>query len=185
MLSTGKLPLGGMPWNIVVRITECLDMVSSIYRGHKTTNKTPLQTTDNQFSDKFIHLYWENRKGNKIFFKRKACQLLEDIFSALLLCWKVLQVGIREHTKGKKIADSVWLSLFMISNDMCNTIMSGQLLTGKWIVKFVLFAFWYRSECEAIRVGFTAICACTKRVKIALITAAALLLCKQKVYNVH
>ena len=37
-LSTGKLPLGGLPRNSVVRITDSLDMFSAINHGRKATN---------------------------------------------------------------------------------------------------------------------------------------------------
>ena len=39
MLSTGKLPLGGLPRNSVVRITDHPDMTSAVYRGRKATNR--------------------------------------------------------------------------------------------------------------------------------------------------
>ena len=39
-LSTGKLHLGGLPRNSVVRITDHPDMTSAVYRGHKGTNQT-------------------------------------------------------------------------------------------------------------------------------------------------
>ena len=46
MLSTGKLPLGGLPRNSVVRITGRPDMtthdLSCCYRGRKATNQYPL-----------------------------------------------------------------------------------------------------------------------------------------------
>ena len=39
-LSTGKLPLGGLPRNSVVRITDRPDMTSAVYLGDKTLNQT-------------------------------------------------------------------------------------------------------------------------------------------------
>ena len=39
-LSTGKLPLGGLHSNRVVRIThDCPDMISAVFRGHKVLKK--------------------------------------------------------------------------------------------------------------------------------------------------
>ena len=40
MLSTGKLPLGGLQRKRVVRITDRLDMTSAVYPGCKATNQT-------------------------------------------------------------------------------------------------------------------------------------------------
>ena len=40
MLITGKLPLGSLPRNSVVRITERPDMTSAVYHGCKVTNQT-------------------------------------------------------------------------------------------------------------------------------------------------
>ena len=40
MLSTDKLPLGGLPRNCVVRINDLTDMTTAVYRGHKATNQT-------------------------------------------------------------------------------------------------------------------------------------------------
>ena len=42
-LSIGKLPSGGLPRNSVVRITDCPDMTSAVYRGRKATNRTNKQ----------------------------------------------------------------------------------------------------------------------------------------------
>ena len=39
MLSTSKLPLGGLPRNSVARITDHQDMTSAVYRGLKATNQ--------------------------------------------------------------------------------------------------------------------------------------------------
>ena len=39
-LSTGKLPVEGLPRNSVVRITDVPDMTSAVYYGRKTTNQT-------------------------------------------------------------------------------------------------------------------------------------------------
>ena len=44
MLSSGKLPLGGLPRNNVVRITDLPDMTSAVYSGRKATNQTNKQT---------------------------------------------------------------------------------------------------------------------------------------------
>ena len=38
-LSTGKMPLGGLPRNSVVRITDRPDMTSAIYPGCKAKNQ--------------------------------------------------------------------------------------------------------------------------------------------------
>ena len=38
-LSTGK-PLGGLPSSSVVRITDCPDMTSAVYRGRKASTQT-------------------------------------------------------------------------------------------------------------------------------------------------
>ena len=38
-LSTSKLPLGGLPRNSVVRITDRPDMTSAVYHGCRATNK--------------------------------------------------------------------------------------------------------------------------------------------------
>ena len=35
MLSTGKLPLQGLPMSSVARITDSPNMTSAVYRGHK------------------------------------------------------------------------------------------------------------------------------------------------------
>ena len=43
MLSTDKLPMGGLPRNSVVRITDRPDVTSAVYRGHKATNQTNKQ----------------------------------------------------------------------------------------------------------------------------------------------
>ena len=43
MLSTGKLPLGGLPRNSVVRISDHADMTSAVYGGHKATKQTNKQ----------------------------------------------------------------------------------------------------------------------------------------------
>ena len=40
MLSTGKLPLGGLPRNSVVRIADCPDMTSAVHRGRQASNQT-------------------------------------------------------------------------------------------------------------------------------------------------
>ena len=40
MLSTGKLPLGGLPKNSVARITDRPEMNSAVYHGHKATNQS-------------------------------------------------------------------------------------------------------------------------------------------------
>ena len=40
MLSTGKLPLGSLPRNNVVRITNGPDMTPAFYRGRKAMNQT-------------------------------------------------------------------------------------------------------------------------------------------------
>ena len=37
-LSTGKLPLGGLPRNSVVPITDCPEFTSDVYRGQKASN---------------------------------------------------------------------------------------------------------------------------------------------------
>ena len=42
-LSTGKLPLGVLLRNSVVRITDRPDMISAVYRGSKATNQTNKQ----------------------------------------------------------------------------------------------------------------------------------------------
>ena len=39
-LSTGKLPLGGLHRNSVVRITDRPDMTSAVYGGRKALNQT-------------------------------------------------------------------------------------------------------------------------------------------------
>ena len=39
-LSTGKLPLGGLPGNSVVRVTDRPDMILAIYRGRKAPTQT-------------------------------------------------------------------------------------------------------------------------------------------------
>ena len=44
-LRTGKLPLGGLPRNRVVWITDRPDMTSSNYHGRMTTNHTIKQKT--------------------------------------------------------------------------------------------------------------------------------------------
>ena len=38
-LITGKLPLGGLPRNSVVRIIDCPDMTSAVDRGHKASTQ--------------------------------------------------------------------------------------------------------------------------------------------------
>ena len=38
-LSTGKLPLGGLPRNSVFRINDHPDMTTAVYCGHKVSNK--------------------------------------------------------------------------------------------------------------------------------------------------
>ena len=45
MLSTGKLPLEGLPKNSVVRITDRPDMTSAVYHGHKASNQTIKQNS--------------------------------------------------------------------------------------------------------------------------------------------
>ena len=40
----GKLSLGGLPMNSVVRITDCLDLTSAFYRGRTATNQTNIKT---------------------------------------------------------------------------------------------------------------------------------------------
>ena len=39
MLSTGKLPLEGIPRNSMVRITDYPDLIPAVYCGHKATNQ--------------------------------------------------------------------------------------------------------------------------------------------------
>ena len=46
-LSTGKLPLGCMPRNSVVRIIDSPDMTSAVYHGHKALNKKKKKTKTN------------------------------------------------------------------------------------------------------------------------------------------
>ena len=41
--STGKLPLGGLPRDSVVRIADRLDMTSAVYHGRKAKNQTCFQ----------------------------------------------------------------------------------------------------------------------------------------------
>ena len=43
MLRTDKLPLGGLPRNSVVRITDCPDMTSAVYCVRKAINQTNKQ----------------------------------------------------------------------------------------------------------------------------------------------
>ena len=43
MLSTGKLPLGGLSSNTVVMITDSPDMNSAVYRACKAINQTNKQ----------------------------------------------------------------------------------------------------------------------------------------------
>ena len=43
-LSTGYLPRGGLPKNIVDRITDRPDMTSAVDRGHKASTQTNKQT---------------------------------------------------------------------------------------------------------------------------------------------
>ena len=51
MLSTGKLPLGGLPRNSVVGITDHQDMTLAVYCGHKATKKKKcLKSLTNQVS---------------------------------------------------------------------------------------------------------------------------------------
>ena len=45
MLSTGKLPLGGLPRKSVVRITVRPDITSAAYRGRKTSIQTNKETS--------------------------------------------------------------------------------------------------------------------------------------------
>ena len=40
MLSTGKLPLGGLHRNSVLRIIDCPDMTSAVNHGHKAIIQT-------------------------------------------------------------------------------------------------------------------------------------------------
>ena len=40
MLSTGKLPLRGLPRNSLVRITDCPDIISAVYHGLEARNQT-------------------------------------------------------------------------------------------------------------------------------------------------
>ena len=48
-LSTGKLLLGDLPRNSVVRITDLRNMTSAVYNWHKATNKQI-----KSFQDSFI-----------------------------------------------------------------------------------------------------------------------------------
>ena len=43
MLSTGKLPFGGLSRNSVDRITDCPNMTSAVYLGCKAINQTNKQ----------------------------------------------------------------------------------------------------------------------------------------------
>ena len=45
VLSIGKLPLGGLAGNSVVRITDCLIMTSAVYGGGKATVDQPNKKT--------------------------------------------------------------------------------------------------------------------------------------------
>ena len=38
-LSTGKLPVGGLPWDSVVRINDRPDMTSAVDSGHKASTQ--------------------------------------------------------------------------------------------------------------------------------------------------
>ena len=40
MLRTCKLPMGGLLKNSVVKINDCPNMTSAVYRGRKATNQT-------------------------------------------------------------------------------------------------------------------------------------------------
>ena len=44
-LSTGKLPIGGLPRNSVVRIADHPDMTSAIHRGRKALNQIKIPDT--------------------------------------------------------------------------------------------------------------------------------------------
>ena len=48
MLSSGKLPLGGLSRNNVVMITDRPDMTSAVYGGRKATNQTNKQKTSDE-----------------------------------------------------------------------------------------------------------------------------------------
>ena len=48
-LNTVELPRGGLPRNIVVRITDRPDMTLAVYRGHKALNQTNKQYSGDAF----------------------------------------------------------------------------------------------------------------------------------------
>ena len=52
MRSTGKLPLGGLPRNSVVRITDHPDMTSAVYHGHKATEISEKEMDPSRRNDK-------------------------------------------------------------------------------------------------------------------------------------
>ena len=58
-LSTGKLPLGGLPSNSVVRINDHPNMTSAVYRGRKATNKMKIKIIRDDPSDMTTAVYWE------------------------------------------------------------------------------------------------------------------------------
>ena len=45
MLSTAKLPLGGLPRNSVVNLIDHPDMTSAVYHGHEAKSQTNKQST--------------------------------------------------------------------------------------------------------------------------------------------
>ena len=50
VLCTGKLPLGGLPRNSVVRITDCPDMTAARFHGRIAANQTNKQTSSSLLS---------------------------------------------------------------------------------------------------------------------------------------
>ena len=81
-LSTGYMPQGGLPRNIVDRITDCPDMTSAVDRGRKASTQTNKQKV-NRFSCDTGHELYDSYCNLHIYTKK--CDIANGIFMPVLI----------------------------------------------------------------------------------------------------
>ena len=85
-LSTGKLPLGGLPRNTVVRTIDRPNMTSAVYRGRKSLNQSNKQTNTIKVSlDIYVSLSSSHSFLLSILL-RNGCFIMTDTSKIFLYC---------------------------------------------------------------------------------------------------